>query len=540
MNIQTEHLENHTARFTVEIEPGRLEKAKQATVRKLSQRVNIPGFRKGKAPYNIMVRYLGEAAILEETVEQLGQEIYRETLDQVDIEPYGPGQLEDFRIEPNPTFIYTVPKQPTVILNDYRAVRLDYDEPVITDADVNRQINLLLEEEALVEESRRPAQIGDRVTIDIHSYFLGEGKKDNDEDADDAAKEASTADTTSEADTALTDEADDAEGEDHHHHSHTHQDDEEEGYIHQHDLPVRLTQGGDEEPIGPGFSAALVGANVGDERIFEIAYPTGDKISDEVAGRRVRFYVNVKKIETMTLPVLNDEFAARFTDRFAPPQADEASEDEETEQPSLSLLELRMRIRELLQESANRATLDTYANKVLDEVVRIADVSYPDAMIEDQLDDIMKNVDSRLKSQGLSLEMFQRITGRTVESLRDDYRDEAIKNLERSLVLAELFRTEKMQVTREELQDEVVRIAMQFGPEQASAVMHSLTTPQMLNSIMNRLMQENVYERLASIGRGQAPELPADNTEETTAEATMPEPADSGEAVPAETQEKEG
>ena len=66
MNIQTERLENHTARFTVELDTDRLEQAKQAAAKKIAKRVNIPGFRKGKVPYKILLKYVGEGALLDE------------------------------------------------------------------------------------------------------------------------------------------------------------------------------------------------------------------------------------------------------------------------------------------------------------------------------------------------------------------------------------------------------------------------------------------------------------------------------------------
>ena len=69
MNIQMEHLENHKAQLTVEVEAGRLDKAKKTAARKIAKQVNIPGSRKGKAPYKILANYVGEAAILEEAMD---------------------------------------------------------------------------------------------------------------------------------------------------------------------------------------------------------------------------------------------------------------------------------------------------------------------------------------------------------------------------------------------------------------------------------------------------------------------------------------
>ena len=77
MNIQTERLEDQTARVTVEIDSERLDAAKHKAAQQISRKVNIPGFRKGKVPYRVLLNYVGEAAILEEAVELLSQEEWR-------------------------------------------------------------------------------------------------------------------------------------------------------------------------------------------------------------------------------------------------------------------------------------------------------------------------------------------------------------------------------------------------------------------------------------------------------------------------------
>ena len=136
MNVQTEKLDNHVARLTVEVESQQLEKAKKQAARKLAKRVNIPGFRRGKAPYRVLVSYVGEAPIVEEAVETLGNDVFRKALDESEIEPYTIGELEDFKLDPQPTFVFTVPMQPTVEMNDYLSVRADYEMPDVTDEDV--------------------------------------------------------------------------------------------------------------------------------------------------------------------------------------------------------------------------------------------------------------------------------------------------------------------------------------------------------------------------------------------------------------------
>ena len=102
MNLQTERVDNHRAQLTIEIEAEQLESAKKQAARKISRSVRIKGFRKGKAPYRLVAQYVGEAAILEEAVDTLGGELYKQALQESELLPYGPGAIEDFKIEPVP------------------------------------------------------------------------------------------------------------------------------------------------------------------------------------------------------------------------------------------------------------------------------------------------------------------------------------------------------------------------------------------------------------------------------------------------------
>ena len=179
MNIQTERIDNHQARITVEVEPERWQKAKKQAARGLSRRYKIPGFRKGKAPYSVIKRYVGEAPIIEEAMETMGNEVYREALESSDVDPYTAGNLEDFQLEPQPTYVFTVPLVPEVEPGDYRSVRVEYNEPEITDEDVDNTMRRLQQQEALVEEKDGPIAEGDRVTLDIHSEFADGDERDD-------------------------------------------------------------------------------------------------------------------------------------------------------------------------------------------------------------------------------------------------------------------------------------------------------------------------------------------------------------------------
>ena len=109
MNVQTEQLENHMASLTVSVAVDRMDEARQRAAKKIAGEVRIPGFRKGKAPYRVLASHVGEAAILETAVEDLGSSLYPDALNESGLEPYGPGTLEEFEQEPEPTFRFTLP-----------------------------------------------------------------------------------------------------------------------------------------------------------------------------------------------------------------------------------------------------------------------------------------------------------------------------------------------------------------------------------------------------------------------------------------------
>ncbi|WP_376789050.1 trigger factor [Thermoflexus sp.] len=169
MRITTETLPQRQVALTIEVDPERLEKAMRQVARRFAERYDIPGFRRGKAPYEIVVRTFGREVIFEEAVEVLGREVYREALDQLGLDPYGPGQLE--RVDPEPlTFRVIVPLKPEVRLGDYRSMRLPYEPPEPTDEEVVEVLERLRRDHAIIEPlSEGVAEPGMMVTVALQA-----------------------------------------------------------------------------------------------------------------------------------------------------------------------------------------------------------------------------------------------------------------------------------------------------------------------------------------------------------------------------------
>ena len=511
MNIQTELLENQTARVTAEIDPDRFDKAKQIAARKISKRVRIPGFRKGKAPYRILVQNGLEDQIIMDAFEELYQDIYTEALEQSDLDPYGPGMFEKYELDP-PTLIYIVSLQPKIELNDYQSVREDYEAPEVTDDEVDRVMKSMQEQHALVEESTRPVALNNRVTADVHSEFA-------DDPQSEAPEGAESETDASEVDTAEGDEPEvDAE---------TEEKAPEKGapFIHEHDATIPLDP--DLAPILPGFSEALVGAKVDDTVVFDLTVPEDNDNYADVAGRQVNFSVTIKKVETVTLPTMNDDFAARVT--------------EEEDEP-LTLLQLRVRARENLEKNAESRARETYSRKVIDQMVAGADMVYPEVMVQDQISMMLQDLEERLKQQKISMQVYLNVMGQTEEQLRESYREPATNSIERTLLLQEIVQQNNIHVHDDKVEARIDEILQQFG-EQAENLRSAFDTPEMRGSVMNDLLNEKVLDFIIAIGKGEDPviedvhaeaEEALEADDDTEIEETTDEDAEATEGTPEE------
>lgn len=463
MNIQTERLENHSARLTVEVEVSQWEQAKKDAAAELSKKYRIPGFRQGKAPYNIVVRYLGEAVVVESAVDTLGKALYPEALEASKVEPIAAGNIEDFKLEPSPTFFYTVPLAPEIDLGEYRAIREDFEAPVASDDDVQKALRNMLQREAEVTETEEAIQVGDRVTVDVHSDFV-DGPEEDAEGIEDGVPRKG------------------------------------DSFTHEHDAELNLDP--ENEPILPGFINALVGKKAGEDAEFELEVPADNtNYVEAVRGRKVHFNIGIKKVQNVKLPELNDEFAAKVTEK---------------EETPLNLEQLRERTKEELQKEMERVSLTNYANKVLDKIVEQAKVSYHEVMVHDRIHELIEELDGNLRQQGITLETYQKVTGITHEQLHEQYHETAEGQLARSLVMGEVLVKEGITVTDEDVLGEINKTLAAFG-ENADQFRRFFDTPQQRSRIANTVLYDRLMERLAKIGKGESLDAPVAEASEASA-----------------------
>jgi len=251
LKVTTERLQNCQVELTIEVDEERVEQELRRVARRVSKRRRIPGFRPGKAPYDVVLRFFGKDALYREALEDLGQAVFKEALEKEGIEPFAQAELVDFQFEPM-VLKMMVPVAPIVELGDYRQLRLTPPEVTVNDEEVEAALKRIQAQHSQWQPVERPAQLGDQATIDIESTVEGEVVLSNQERA----------------------------------------------------LLLRA-----ESPYPlPGFNEQIVGMGIGEDREFDLTYPE-NLANEKLAGKESHFKVHLHDLKELVLPELDDDLA---------------------------------------------------------------------------------------------------------------------------------------------------------------------------------------------------------------------------------------
>ena len=448
MNVMTERLDTQEALLTVTVDAEKVEEAKRAAAKRISREINIPGFRKGKAPYARILQLVGEGALLEEALEDIGERIYLDALNESGLEPYAPGSLEKMETDPALVLTFKVPLRPEVDLGAYRDVRVPFEKPEIADDEVNAAIEALRDRQAVVEPVERAAGWGDEVTLDIFGELLPPGQEAPDPEAEVAPEDL---------------------------------------FIDEEAFQFVIDR---ERDLVPGFSEQLVGMAAGDQKTFVLSIPDDDE-NKTLAGRRVAFEVECVRVSSRTLPALTDAFAAEVTD----------GEFE-------TLLDLRIEVRRQLQERVNRRAEEPYFEAVMDKVLEGATLAYPPVMIDEYADAMLEDLDRNLRTQrGITLDDYLRISKQTREQLREQQREAAERRLRRALVLGKVVDVEQLEPSDEDLDAEIEKLLDKAGDQAAGVLRESFKNEETRRVFRLDLMTQRAVERLIAIAKGENPPI---------------------------------
>lgn len=464
LNIEQEHLADHQVKLVVEFEQELMEQYKRRAARKIAEKSKIPGFRPGKAPYDVIVRTYGDEAIKEQAVEMIVDDKYGEVLDQAGIKPGATGSLQEIvSVEP-PKFIFVVPKEPEVKLGDYRSVRKPYELEPITEEDLEKILLNVRNSYATTESVDRAAQLGDMV------YLKLTGKLDK-------VKEG-----------------------------------EKEAFID--NVSYEMIVGGSETDPDTwpfeGFSKSLVGMSKNEEKVLEHKYPK-DHSDENLKGKKAKFTVTVEEVKVLKVPALDEDFARMLgnfenVDALKEQVKDQAEHQRKHEYDDAYFDEL---IGQLVADSEIK-----YPPQVLEEETRDLVKNFEENLGRQKMD-----MDAYLKMRELSRDDFvgQEVKPAAIKRLERSLVLSEIANAEKIQVdQKELQQFVSLQM------DSLLR-SPGFENVKGQQAMQQLANAVMMDSA-NRLYNQKTLERLQAIATGMADALP-DEVAETKSSDEKKKPA---------------
>ena len=392
MSTTVEKISSNKVKLSFDIDAAKFDAAMDKAYIKVRGQVTIPGFRKGRAPRKMIENMYGEGVFYDEAFELIFDEVYGPAIDenklevvdrpQVDIQQIGTGKNLQFTCE---VFV-----KPDVTLGEYKGVEVKKEHTLVSDEDVNAEIEKERNKQAAeVSVEDRAVAEGDTVNLDYSGSVDG----------------VKFAGGTAEGQTLKIG-------------SHT--------FI-------------------PGFEEQMVGMNIGEEKDLDVTFPE-EYHAEELAGKKAVFHVKVNSITETQLPALDDDFAKDISEFD-------------------TLDEYKADVRAKLEAQAAERDNNVFTNAVIEKVMANATVEIPDAMVERQIDSMVRNFEARLAQQGLKLADFIKYTGQDEKSFRNQYREQAEKSVRANLVLEAVENAENFEATEEEIDAEIAKFAGQVGQD---------------------------------------------------------------------------
>ncbi|HEX4902469.1 MAG TPA: trigger factor [Acidimicrobiales bacterium] len=388
MNSTVEALEGNKVKVSVSIDETEFEKDIDAAFKRIAQEVNLPGFRRGKAPRKLLEARLGTGVAREEALREALPRYYADAVTEHEVDVIAAPELEitDGQEDGPVAFEAVVEVRPVVTVPGYDGLKVTMPSPEPTDEEIQNQIDRMRSLDATVEVVDRPAEEGDTVVIDIVGTLDGE-----------------------EQDGLTTD-----------------------------DYSYEVGSG----IITPEVDEQLTGSKAGDELSFDATHP------DEDEERQLHFDITVKEVKAKVLPELTDEWAA------------ENSDFETVE-------ELENDLRTRMVEVRKAQGAHELQEKVGQALAALVEDELPEALVSMELDNRLQDLAMRLQAQGLRLEQYLMMTGRTQEQLVDELREAAETSSRVDLALRAVAVAERIDCTDEDLDAEIESVATRVGEKPA-------------------------------------------------------------------------
>ena len=393
MKCKLEKTKNaNEVKFEITVEAEKFEEATKKVYFKSAKYFNIPGFRKGKAPMQIVEKYYGKEIFYEDAFNEVAQEALEEAVEENKVEVVSRPEVDIKQMEKGKDLIFTVVMQtkPEAELGKYKGIEIKKIEYNVTDEDVEHELSHMQEHNSrLISIDDRAAEKGDIVNIDFEGFVDGKafdgGKAEN------------------------------------------------------YDIEIGSNT------FIPGFEDQLVGMKIDEEKDVNVTFPK-EYFSKDLAGKDATFKVKLHEVKKKELPALDDEFAK------------DVSEFD-------TLDELKKNIKEKKQEQNDERAKYETQDEVIKALCENVKVEIPSGMIETETENMIKDLENRLSYQGLKLEQYLNMMGKTKEEMRKEYEPQAVEGIKSRLAIEAVIKAEKIEATDKEIDEKIKEMAKNYGKE---------------------------------------------------------------------------
>lgn len=427
MKTTVKKLSDTKVELTISLGSEELSAAEQVALTKMAADVKVPGFRKGKVPVSVAAKHVNPAALQEQTLDNALSKAVAEAFMAEKIQALDRPAVDVKKFVPGQELEFTAEVEiiPPVKLGNYKKLKAKRQAVKVEDKEVEEIITRMRENFTEKTEVKRAAKEGDEAVIDFT------GKKDDVPFDGGAAK----------------------------------------GFA------LKLGSG----QFIPGFEEGVVGHKAGETFDLKLTFPK-DYHAKELAGADVVFTVTLHKVNELSLPEVNDEFAAKCG-------------------PFTSVDELKVDIKREIIAQKEREADEKLKDDLVGELAEASKVALPELLIDDQIRSIEQDLMQNLMYRGLTLDSYlqtQKFTD------KDDWRAKearpaAEKRVKAGLVLAELSKELGVEVSHEELSTQIEAMKQQYGKDPKIA--ERFNDPNVHRDIANRMITDKTVEKLIELNK---------------------------------------
>ena len=383
-------LEHCHTEVLVNVDKDLWKKAQEKAFTKVASKITVPGFRKGKAPANMLKGRVNQMEVYNEAINNVLQPVYEDVLKNEDLQPVARPAFDVTKLSDDELEIkVTVATRPEINLGKYTGYELGKGKAEVKDEEVDAAIEALRKQNATIAPKEGQAEKGDIVVMDFEGSVDGvpfEG-----------------------------------------------------GAAENHEL--ELGSGA----FIPGFEEQLIGATAGIEVDVKVKFPENYG-PDEISGKDAVFHCKIHEVKQKVLPELDEEFI------------------KDLNIPNVTNLEqLKENRKEALLKQKEASLKQDYLNRLVEEIKKVSTFDFPQEIVTEERDNRKKQLEQRLQQSGIDLEQYLILTKSNEEDLNKQLEEEARKGLESFFVMDSVGEKEKLNITEEELEFELAKMAEQYN-----------------------------------------------------------------------------